>query len=69
MLMLAGMTASAPSGAAVMAAFGVGTLPSMVTATVAFERVAGALTTRVTVRVLAGALLLAFGLWTAGSGV
>jgi hypothetical protein len=69
MLMLAGMTANATSGAAVMAAFGVGTLPSMVTATVAFERITGALAKRATFRNLAGALLLAFGLWTAGSGV
>jgi sulfite exporter TauE/SafE len=69
MLMLAGMTASATSGAAVMVAFGVGTLPSMVTATVAFERITGALAKRATLRNLAGALLLAFGLWTAGSGV
>ena len=69
MLMLAGTTASAASGAAVMAAFGAGTLPSMVTATVAFERVTGALSRRATFRNLAGALLLAFGLWTAGSGV
>ena len=69
MLMLAGTTASAASGAAVMAAFGAGTLPSMVTATLAFERVTSVLSTRATFRNLAGVLLLAFGLWTAASGV
>jgi len=69
MLMLAGMTGSAGSGAAVMAAFGAGTLPSMVTATVAFERIAGALSKRATLRKTAGVLLLAFGLWTAGNAV
>jgi uncharacterized protein len=69
MLMLAGMSGGAASGAAVLAAFGAGTLPAMVTATVAFERIAGALTKRATFRHLAGALLLVFGLWTAGSGL
>jgi sulfite exporter TauE/SafE len=69
MLMLAGMTGSAASGAAVMAAFGAGTLPSMVTATVAFERIAGSLSKRATLRTTAGVLLLAFGLWTAGNAV
>ena len=69
MLMLAGMTGSAASGAAVMAAFGAGTLPSMVTATVAFERIAGSLSKRATLRKTAGVLLLAFGLWTAGNAV
>jgi hypothetical protein len=66
MLLLAATTASAPLGAAVMLAFGVGTLPSMVTATVAFERVARTLAARATLRNVAGGLLLAFGLWTAG---
>jgi sulfite exporter TauE/SafE len=67
MLLLAATTASVATGAAVMAAFGVGTLPSMVTATVAFEKFAGALSTRATLRNVAGALLMAFGIWTAGS--
>jgi len=67
MLLLAATTASAATGAAVMAAFGAGTLPSMVTATVTFERIAGALSSRATLRNVAGVLLLAFGLWTAGS--
>jgi sulfite exporter TauE/SafE len=66
MLLLAATTASAATGAAVMAAFGIGTLPSMVTATVAFEKIAGTLSARATLRNVAG-LLLAFGLWTAGN--
>jgi sulfite exporter TauE/SafE len=69
MLMLAGMTGGPISGAAVMAAFGVGTLPSMVTATVAFERIAAVLGKRATLRNVAGLLLLAFGLWTAGDAI
>jgi sulfite exporter TauE/SafE len=69
MLMLAGMTGGTVSGAAVMAAFGAGTLPSMVTATIAFERITATLAKRAVLRNLAGALLLAFGLWTAGGGV
>jgi uncharacterized protein len=69
MLLLAATTASAPLGAAVMLAFGAGTLPSMVTATVAFERVARTLAARATLRHVAGALLLAFGLWTAGQAL
>lgn len=69
MLMLAGMTGSAASGAAVMAAFGAGTLPSMVTATVAFERIATVLARRATVRNVAGVLLLAFGAWTVGNAL
>jgi hypothetical protein len=69
MLLLATTTASAPMGAAVMLAFGAGTLPSMVTATVAFERIARTLAARATLRTAAGALLLAFGLWTAGNAL
>ncbi len=69
MLLLAATTASAPAGAAVMLAFGAGTLPSMVTATVAFERFARMLSSRATLRNVAGALLLAFGLWTAGNAL
>ena len=66
MLLLAATTASAATGAAVMIAFGLGTLPSMVTATVAFDRIARGLSQRASLRRIAGALLLAFGLWTAG---
>ena len=69
MLLLAATTASAVTGAAVMLAFGVGTLPSMVTAGVAFEHVARGLARRATLRNVAGALLLAFGLWTAGNAL
>lgn len=66
MLLLAATTASVPLGTAVMLAFGLGTLPAMVTATVAFERMARLLSSRATLRNVAGALLLAFGLYTAG---
>jgi hypothetical protein len=66
MLLLAATTASAATGAAVMLAFGLGTLPSMVTATVAFDRIARGLSQRASLRRIAGALLLGFGLWTAG---
>jgi sulfite exporter TauE/SafE len=52
-----------------MLAFGLGTLPSMVTATVAFERMAKLLSSRATLRNVAGVLLLAFGLWTAGNAL
>jgi len=69
MLLLAATTASVPMGAAVMLAFGLGTLPSMVTATVAFERIARSLASRATLRNVAGVLLLAFGLWTAGNAL
>jgi sulfite exporter TauE/SafE len=66
MLLLAATTGGALSGAAVMLAFGIGTLPSMVTATVAFERITRSLGARASLRRIAGTLLLAFGLWTAG---
>jgi len=66
MLLLAATSASAPMGAAVMLAFGAGTLPSMVTATVAFDRAARILSRRAAVKQVAGLLLLVFGLWTAG---
>lgn len=69
MLLLAATTASAALGAAVMLAFGLGTLPSMVTATVAFERMARLLSSRATLRNVAGTLLLAFGLYTAGGAL
>jgi hypothetical protein len=69
MLLLAATTASVSLGAAVMLAFGLGTLPSMITATLAFERIARSLASRATLRNVAGALLLAFGLWTAGNAL
>ena len=69
MLLLAATTASALKGALVMAAFGLGTLPAMVTATVAFDRAARALSRKATLRGAAGALLLVFGAWTAGNAL
>jgi len=69
MLLLAATTASVANGALVMAAFGFGTLPAMVSATVAFERAAKLLANRATLRTVAGSLLLAFGAWTAGSAL
>jgi hypothetical protein len=69
MLLLAATTASATTGAAVMLAFGAGTLPSMVTASVAFDRVARSLATRASLRAAAGILLLGFGLWTGGNAL
>jgi sulfite exporter TauE/SafE len=69
MLLLAATTADATSGALVMAAFGLGTLPSMATATVAFDGAARALSRKATLRNAAGALLLVFGAWTAGQAV
>ena len=69
MLLLAATTANVATGAAVMLAFGLGTLPSMVTATLAFDRIARGLARRASLRAIAGALLLAFGLWTAGNAL
>ncbi len=69
MLLLAATTASVATGAAVMLVFGLGTLPSMVTATLAFDRIARGLSRRASLRAIAGALLLAFGLWTAGNAL
>jgi sulfite exporter TauE/SafE len=69
MLLLAATTAHPLGGALVMFAFGVGTLPAMIGATVAFERAARALATKATLRAVAGSLLLAFGAWTAGHAV
>ncbi len=67
MLLLATTTASAATGALVMTAFGLGTLPAMVSASVAFDRAARLLAARATLRTVAGSLLLAFGVWTAGN--
>jgi sulfite exporter TauE/SafE len=69
MLLLAATTASVSMGAAVMLAFGLGTLPSMVAATVAFERIARSLSSRAALRNVAGILLFGFGLWTAGNAL
>jgi sulfite exporter TauE/SafE len=69
MLLLAATTASSATGAAVMLAFGLGTLPSMVTATVAFERMMRRLSSHASWRRVAGVLLLTFGVWTAGNAL
>jgi uncharacterized protein len=69
MLLLAATTASVATGALVMAAFGAGTLPAMVGATLAFERAARVLATRASLRTIAGVLLFGFGAWTAGSAI
>lgn len=69
MLLLAATSASAPLGAAVMLAFGAGTLPSMTTAGLAFDRVARLLSTHLSLKRAAGLLLLLFGLWTGGYAV
>ncbi|NJD30414.1 MAG: sulfite exporter TauE/SafE family protein [Gammaproteobacteria bacterium] len=69
MLLLAATTASAGMGALVMAAFGLGTLPAMVSATVAFERAARLLSTKASLRAAAGLLLLVFGAWTGGNAL
>jgi sulfite exporter TauE/SafE len=69
MLLLAATSASAPLGAAVMLAFGAGTLPSMTTAGLAFDRVARLLSTQLSLKRVAGLLLLLFGLWTGGYAI
>ena len=69
MLLLAATTASPWTGAGVMLAFGAGTLPAMTTAVLVFERTAGLLSRRASWRRVAGVLLLAAGLWTAGYAV
>lgn len=69
MLLLAATTANAATGALVMTAFGFGTLPSMVTATLAFDRAARTLASRASLRNVAGALLVAFGVWTGGNAL
>jgi sulfite exporter TauE/SafE len=69
MLLLAATTAHAASGGLLMACFGLGTLPAMVGATVAFERAVSGLSARATLRHAAGLLMLAFGAWTAGAAI
>jgi sulfite exporter TauE/SafE len=69
MLLLAATTASVTQGALVMAAFGLGTLPSMLTATLVLDRAARALASRASLRNVAGTLLVAFGAWTAGNAL
>jgi sulfite exporter TauE/SafE len=62
MLMLAATTGEARGGAAVMLAFGFGTLPSMLTSTLAAAHVQRLLARRAP-RVASGVLLTAFGTW------
>ncbi|MEJ2602793.1 MAG: sulfite exporter TauE/SafE family protein [Gammaproteobacteria bacterium] len=62
-LLAAAVSGGASQGAVVMAAFGLGTLPSMLLATGGAARLAG-LTRRTGVRRLAGALVILAGLWT-----
>lgn len=69
MLLVAATTANPLAGALVMLAFGAGTLPSMTAAVLVFERAAGLLSRRASWRRVAGVLLLAAGLWTAGYAV
>lgn len=69
MLLLAATTGSAAAGAGTMAAFGIGTLPVMITATAAFSRLTGRPASRAAVSRIAGALLLLFGLWTVTGAV
>lgn len=69
MLLVAATTAHPVSGALVMLAFGAGTLPSMTAAVLVFERAAGLLSRRASWRRVAGVVLLAAGLWTAGYAV
>ena len=62
-LALAASAESTSTGAATMAAFGLGTLPVMITASALAHRVTRALG-RAWVRRAAGCMVLAFGLWS-----
>lgn len=68
MLMLAATTGDALRGSAVMLAFGVGTLPSMLTSTLAAASVQRMLARR-TSRIATGALLTSFGIWMSMSAL
>ncbi len=61
-------TGSGFAGAAFMAGFGLGTLPMLVATGVFADRLRR-ISTRASTRRAAGALLVAFGLWTAGSAI
>jgi sulfite exporter TauE/SafE len=69
MLLLAATTASTAAGAALMLAFGIGTLPSMLGAGLLLRGAGRRWGGPGNWQRIAGALLLAFGLWTAGSAV
>ncbi len=64
MLLVAATTGTAWSGGAVMLAFGLGTLPSMIGASYASGRLGGLPGGRRT-RVIAGLLIALMGIWTA----
>jgi len=61
-LLLAVMAGDALNGAAIMLAFGLGTLPNLLFAGLAWRRVAGAVRAR-PVRIAAGSLVLGFGVY------
>jgi len=63
MLLLAAASAEVTTGAMIMLAFGVGTLPSMLGSSLLASQLAG-LMQRAPARMFAGLLLLVFGLWT-----
>lgn len=65
MLMLGVLGGSPGRGALVMLAFGIGTLPSMMSSSLMASQVAQA-ASRQGLRALAGALMILFGIWTAG---
>jgi sulfite exporter TauE/SafE len=69
MLLLAATTANAATGATVMLAFGAGTLPSMLGAGLVLRGAGRRLGGPDNWQRIAGVLLLAFGLWTAGNAV
>jgi uncharacterized protein len=62
MLLFAALSGDALTGAAIMLAFGIGTLPAMLASSLFASRLAGVLRQHAT-RQLVGALLLAFGVW------
>jgi sulfite exporter TauE/SafE len=64
MLLVAATTGTAVSGGAIMLAFGLGTLPSMIGASYAGGRIGGLPGGRRT-RVIAGLLIALMGIWTA----
>lgn len=68
MLLFAALSGDAFRGAAIMLAFGVGTLPSMLASSV-FASQLNRLLSRHGARQLSGAVLLAFGLWLAWAGL
>jgi uncharacterized protein len=65
MLLLGALGGSARHGALIMFAFGAGTLPSMLSSTLLASQMSR-VAARQGLRALAGALLIVFGIWTAG---